>query len=82
MRGPACFDFGTLCSQPIWQRPPMTRRSPEPGRKSRDRRGPSADLGRIKNGRRAPNVRIAIRVSSSSRSSRSLCHATLSEPSR
>ena len=38
--------------------------------------------GRTRNGRHAPSVTIAMRVSASSRSSRSACQATLSLPSR
>ena len=46
---------------------------------TRDRPPPS---GRTRNGRHAPRVTIAMRVSSSSRSSRSRWNATLSRPSR
>ena len=81
MRGPARRVFGTLCSQSIWQRPPITRRSPEPGPDVARPCPPPLGPDQERRGAR-PSVRIAMRVSSSSRSSLSLCQATLSLPSR
>src|SRR5262249_23355136 len=79
MRGPAWTTFGTPCSKPIWHAPPMTSRSPDAGDRSIDLPPPR---GRIRKGRRAPSVRMATRVSSRRRSSRSRWDATLSRPSR
>ena len=51
IRGPTPRHFGTACCQVRWHDPPMTSRSPGPGRYSRD--GPPP-VGRSRNGRVAP----------------------------
>ena len=55
IRGPADATFGTPCSQSSWHAPPITRRSPGPGARSRDAARASRAAGR-RNGRRAPSV--------------------------
>ena len=73
---------GTPCSQSRWARPPSTSRSPGPGARSTGCAPLSRTRGVSTHGRRAPKVRIATRVFSVYRSSRSRCAPRASRPSR
>ncbi len=80
-RGPSeCASLGTECSQIRWQLPPMTKRSPRPSAKDRDRPPPR---GRRRKRRGVPSETMATMVSSvRPRPTVSPCHATLSAPLR
>ena len=81
MRAPAPRgSFGTVCCHSCWQAPPMTMRSPPPGRN--DRVGAPDVPGRSRNRLRSPSKTVTTSGFVSVLRLVSPCQATPSRPSR